>query len=395
MHARYMHYQLSNHSLCRIIRAEEVDLVCYIGRKGHYKNCIVLLTGSMIHRFPIEEATHQSVFTTAEESLGITIDLAKLQANGLDCEILYKKERPINFWLSRQHLSAGEDISIRHGMKRERLDWRRSYQKLKQKRGFQQKYSDRQSPFLVLERCNILGIELDRLSIFQNRQAPNYPINNYRAELWGDGTSKTYFDLKKWLVDLGAQLLEAHERETHYFCQFNFQDIVIKLVYPARSFECYRSSGVTFTLTNERAYPDLLQLRPFEKDMQVDQFIELPEIKLPHSYRQLEIVRNLPPVILDQYRDQCILWIDRSKQLIGLSDRTFANIIRVEKIEGFFIQNVAPARGSGWSQFGVVHRQCGEINLIGGAFQQLDFLQSFIEEELQLPCENRKGWQDT
>ncbi len=395
MHAKFIHYPLPNRSLYRIIRPEEVDAVCYVRKEGHYKDCLVFVTGSMLHHFPIREEIHQPLFAVAERCLGITIKTSiLLSKKDPQCEILYQKKRPANFWLSKHHLSTGQDISIRYGMRRKRLDWRMSYQKLKQNREVQLRYTYQQHAFLELERCNILGIEIEKLSIAQNKRAPDYPINHFRAELFGDGTPQTYFDLKNWLIQRGGVLLEAHEREARYHCRFDFQDIEIRLVYPTRTFESYQRPGVVFTLSNERSYPDLLLLRSSEKDIQVDQFVKLPDINLTHKYREYDMVRLLPQTIQAEYYDQCILWIDREKQLIGLSDRTFANILKIGQIESFFLQNVAPAKGPGWSQLGVVHRKYGDISLIGSAFRKLDYLQYFIEVELELPFDNRKEGYD-
>ncbi|NRB51863.1 MAG: hypothetical protein HRU41_29595 [Saprospiraceae bacterium] len=390
-----MHYPLPNHVLYRIIWPEQVDAVCFIRKEGHYKNCVVFVTGSMLHPLPAEEETHQALLATAEKTLGITIEPAKLLAKkNPECEILYSKKRPANFWLSEHHLSPGQDISIRYGMRRERIDWRSSYPKLKQKRGFKLKYNHQQRAFLQLEHCNFLGIEMERLSIFQSPWAPDYPINQYRTVLFGDGTFQTYFTLKNWLLQRGGQLLEAHEHKVYRQCRIDFQDIVIRLAYPYRSFESYQSHGVTLTISNQRAYPDLLRIRPSERGMRIDQFIDLPEINLSHKYRESDLVRHLPEPIQAEFRDRCILWIDRQKEIIGLGDRTFANIIHLKDVEGFFVTNVSPARGPGWSQFGVVHRRYGDMNLFGSTFRKLDYLQSFIEKELQLPFENRDGGYD-
>lgn len=348
----------------------------------------------MIHQFPIEDEASQAVFAAAEDSLDITIEPTRLLAAGPDCEILYKKERPVNFWLSKHHLSRGQDISIRYGMRRERIDWRTSYQRLKEKGGLEQKYSFQQRAFLELERCNILGIEMEKLSVFQNHQAADYPINHYRTELFGDGTSQIYFDLKDWLMQRGGHLLEANEYARHCQCRLDFQDILIRLVFPTRTFESYQSSGLRLTISNKRSYPELLSFRPSEREMKIDRYIELPVINVPNNYRELDLVRLLPPNSQAELREQCMLWVDRKKQMIGITDKTFANIISIEKIEGFFLQNVAPARGPGWCQFGIVHKQYGQVNLLGSAFQKLDYLQSFIEEELKLPFDKRAGGYD-
>ncbi len=395
MQAKFLHYPLPNHSLYRIIWPEEVDAVCYVRKEGHYKNCIVFVTGPMLHHLSLEEETNQSLFAKAENLLGISIDSTALLAKkDPECEILYSKDRPANFWLSEHHLSPGQDVSIRYGVRRERIDWRATYSKLKQKREFKLKHNRQQRPFLELERCNILGIELEKLSIFESKLSPNYPINSFQAELFGNRTSQTYFDLKNWLLKRGGLLLEANERETHLNCRIDLQDIEIRLVYPTRTFESYQRPGVVFTLSNRRSYPDLLELRPAEKDIQLDECIELPEIKLTNKYRENEMVRFLPVSIQARFPDKCILWIDRRLKLVGLSDRSFANILNINKITGFFLQNVAPARGPGWSQLGVVHKRYGDISLIGSAFRKLDYLQSFVEEKLQLPFDTRKEWYD-
>src|SRR5699024_7548679 len=97
-------------------------------------------------------------------------------------------------------------------------------------------------------------------------------------------------------------------------------------------------------------------------------------------YKQNPRIKRLPSSIEKSYKKQNLMWRDDKNQKIGFGGSWYAQVFPKKKIRYFLIQNVLPAKGSGYACFSIRFKhKSTNYHILTGDCYAFDALKEKIE----------------
>lgn len=165
-------------------------------------------------------------------------------------------------------------------------------------------------------------------------------------------SDKSYFELKERLQKdfLKENHFLGYERKDQNSFSFKANGMLISLVYTYDNDWQFDGGYTSFSIKNQREYPELLIDLEYEKEIEVSNYITIPKkIWTTSDYKRNENIKRRPMNLLPGNNDTPVIWIDNKNSKIGFADKTHCQVFNKPEIVSFTIQNVLPARGSGGS----------------------------------------------
>lgn len=165
-------------------------------------------------------------------------------------------------------------------------------------------------------------------------------------------SDKSYFELKERLQKdfLKENQLLGYERNDQNSFSFKANGMLISLVYTYDSDWQFDGGYTSFSIKNQREYPELLIDPEYEKEIEVSNYITIPrKIWTSSDYKANGNIKRRPMHLLPGNNDTPAIWIDNKNSKIGFADKTHCQVFNKSEIISFTIQNILPARGSGGS----------------------------------------------
>lgn len=252
------------------------------------------------------------------------------------------------------------------------ISWDTTYDQLEASGCIEAYFSDFGAKYLRFKYpVRVEGVLFDRLEIYADNVSTNRPVQEFFADLYDEtNTDESYKKIRELWIDDDVDIYEyGYEREDQCYLQFALANgINASICYTYDKEYAYDDGSTSFHLYNKREYRYFLENKEYEEVMEISGLISFPnQLDLSTKYIDHDGVKNIPLKVKDLLKEKSGIWLDRVNNKIGFVGIDTALILDLKKIKYFTLQNVLPAKGSGYADF-IVHLKTG------------DYLYVFIED---------------
>ncbi|WP_148304588.1 hypothetical protein [Formosa agariphila] len=197
------------------------------------------------------------------------------------------------------------------------------------------------------------NVILNNFTAYFDNARTDIPVLHYYTHAINASSSDTsYYELKTRLQSdfSNDNQFFGYEREDQNSFSFRANDIVFSLVYTYDSTYQFNGGYTSFSVKNEREYPEYLVDLDYESKIEVSDFIQINEnIRTVSNYKSNSKIKRRPENLKSHVGEAPTLWIDHKNSKIGFADQSYCQVFDKSEIQSFTIQNILPAKGGGGS----------------------------------------------
>lgn len=251
-----------------------------------------------------------------------------------------------------------------HTEPKQMISWDTTYEQLEASGCVEAYFTDFGAKYLRFKYpVRVEGILFDQLEVYADNVSANRPVQEFFVDLYDEtNTDKSYKKLRELWIDDDVDINEyGYEREDQCYLQFALVNgINASICYTYDKEYAYDDGSTSLHFYNKREYRYFLENKGYEEVMEISELISFPnKLDISVKYIDHDGVKHIPLKVKELLKEKSGIWLDRVNNKIGFVGIDTALILDLEKIKYFTLQNVLPAKGSGYADF-IVYFKTGD-----------------------------------
>lgn len=272
---------------------------------------------------------------------------------------IWAKKMPQNYQILDEYLNDGDFGYEVYTEPKQMISWDTTYEQLEALGCIEAYFTDFGAKYLRFKYpVRIEGILIDQLEVYADNVSTNRPVQEFFVDLYDEtNTDKSYKKLRELWIDDDVDINQyGYERDDQCYLQFALANgINASICYTYDEEYAYDDGSTSLHFYNKREYKSFLENKEYEEVMEISGLLSFPnKLDINVKYIDHDGVKHIPLKVKELLKEKSGIWLDSVNHKIGFAGTDTALILDLEKITYFTIQNVLPAKGSGYADF-MVH----------------------------------------
>lgn len=272
---------------------------------------------------------------------------------------IWAKKMPQNYQVLEEYHDDGDWGYEVYTKPKQMISWDTTYEQLEAWGCVEAYFTDFGAKYLRFKYpVRIESILIDQLEIYTDNISTNRPVQEFFVDLYDEtNTDESYKKLRELWIDDDVDIHQyGYERDDQCYLQFALANgINASICYTYDKEYAYDDGSTSLHFYNKREYKSFLENKEYEEVMEISELLSFhTTLDMKVKYIDHDGVKHIPLKVKELLKEKSGIWLDSINNKIGFAGTDTALILDLEKITYFTLQNVLPAKGSGYADF-MVH----------------------------------------